>query len=635
MLLFSAIDWSTRIQRPQHLASRFAANGHRVFYVNPSFAPSDQARGAGAVVNDIAPRLFQVWLRAPAWVSAYRQAMDDALLARFLGALSVLEEEQGITTGILFVQLPFWTPLVLALRERKGWKLVYDCMDLHSGFATNEATMWTQEGRLATASDLIVTSSRLLRAKMAALNPRTLLVPNAAEFARFHGFTGEAPDALRGLQRPIIGYVGAVAAWFDARLLADVARARPDWTFVLVGGTDTADLNPLRGLRNVVLTGEKAYEEVPGYLYTFDVCVIPFRRLPLTDATNPVKFYEYLSAGKPVVAVPLPELEPYAAAGLVYLAEGPGAFTAAIERALSDNSPERRRQRLDFARRHTWDDRFRSLSRAIASVYPRVTVIIPTMDNLPLLRLCLDGLLRNTAWPNYSVVVVDNGSNDGTVTYLKELAEQFCHIQYISSEFNEGFAGAVNRGITSSWGEYVVPLNDDTIVTEGWLEALLRHLEAGRDVGMVGPVTNEAGNEAKIATAYSNVTEMEAFARKYVRAHAGRAFEVPVLGFFCVAIPRRVLDAVGLLDERFGVGMFEDDDLCHRVRLAGYRLLCAEDAFVHHFHSATFRRLPEEEYWRTFEANRTGFERKWNLRWVPHQYRARHEGNPAAVGATQ
>jgi GT2 family glycosyltransferase/glycosyltransferase involved in cell wall biosynthesis len=627
LLIFSIIDWRTRVQRPQHLAARCAAAGHRVFYVNPTFVPTDRQKSPGLVVDRVASNIHVVWLHAPAGVSAYRHPMDAALTARFLAALSALQDEQDIAGAIVVVQLPFWAPLAIALRDRKRWRIVYDCLDLHSGFATNGPHMDTEEANLVRASDLVVASSRLLLDKMAALNPRTVLIPNAADFTHFQEPMTEIPAALQGLRRPVIGYIGAVAAWFDSRLVAEAAKARPDWTFVLVGSTYTADLGPIRDLKNVQLVGEKSYDEIPAYLKAFDVCLIPFRRLPLTEAANPIKFYEYLAAGKPVVAVPLPELETFAAAGLLYLAADPETFVAAVERALVEDSLERRQQRVDFARRHTWDERFSRFSRAVRSVYPRVSVIVPTCNNLVLTRMCIEAVLRHTAWPNYEIVVVDNGSTDGTVAYLKDLRQQFDHVECILNQRNEGFPRAINQGITSSHGDYVVLLNNDVIVTRGWLETLVRHLEDDLSVGIVGPVTNLAGNEARVEVEYDSLEGMEAAARSYTRAHTGQAFEVPVLGFFCAVVPRRVLDAVGLLDERFGVGLFEDDDFSRRVRHAGFRLLCAEDAFVHHFHSATFRRMSEEDYLRTFEANRAEFERKWNVRWSPHRYRWQRAGS--------
>ncbi|MBM3121673.1 MAG: glycosyltransferase [Chloroflexi bacterium] len=622
LIVLAAIDWSRRFQRPQQLASQYAAHGHRVFYVDVSFERMRRGRDpVRPLIRMVRPEIFEVRLRSAKDLKAYRHSISDGILGPFLAAMETLRMEHGITDAACLVQLPFWRPLAVRLRERLGWKIVYDCLDRHSGFATNDAAMLDEEEPLARASDLVTATSQELYDTMATLNIRCLLLPNAADFTHFSAAVGDAPPGLQQVRKPIIGYIGAIAEWFDCALVGKLAHLKPQWTFALVGGTATADLKPLRGLPNVHLLGEQPYQTLPAYLHAFDACLIPFRRTPLTAATNPVKFYEYLSAGKPCVAVPLPELLSYEGEGLVYLAEDAAGFASQIERALAEDSPARAARRMQFASRHTWEDRFRRLDRAIRSIYPKVSIVIPTHNNLHLTRLCLEGILRNTSWPNYEIVVVDNASTDDTPAYLRGLAAQFDHVRYMQNARNEGFARAVNRGIMAASGDYIVLLNNDTIVARGWLTTLVRHLEAAPEVGMVGPVTNLAGNEAKIDAGYSGIEEMEAFAERHTRSHAGRAFDIPTLGFFCVAIPRRVLDAVGLLDERFGVGMFEDDDLSHRVRLAGYRLLCAEDAFVHHFHSATFRQMPEEEYLRAFDANRARFEQKWRLRWTPHRYR--------------
>src|SRR3990172_376732 len=150
---------------------------------------------------------------------------------------------------------------------------------------------------------------------------------------------------------------------------------------------------------------------------------------------------------------------------------------------------------------------------------------------------------------------------------------------------------------------------------------MVRYLEAHPEVGMIGPATNLAGNEAKIDVEYTTREEMEAFAARYTREHAGHTLEPRMLGFFCVVIRREIIEQVGPLDERFGIGMFEDDDFSLRVRRAGYRLVCTDGAFVHHFHSSTWHRFSPQEYARMFEANREKFEEKWNMRWTPHRYR--------------
>ena len=138
-------------------------------------------------------------------------------------------------------------------------------------------------------------------------------------------------------------------------------------------------------------------------------------------------------------------------------------------------------------------------------------------------------------------------------------------------------------------------------------------------MGMVGPVTNSAGNEAKIEVPYTDMDEMNEFARAYTAARDGEFFEIGMLAMYCMAMRTEVLNSVGLLDERFGIGMFEDDDYARRVREKGYRIICAEDAYVHHWGRASFSKLENEAYVRLFEKNRSLFEKKWNIKWSPHK----------------
>ena len=164
-------------------------------------------------------------------------------------------------------------------------------------------------------------------------------------------------------------------------------------------------------------------------------------------------------------------------------------------------------------------------------------------------------------------------------------------------------------------------LNADTRVTRGWVERLLRHLRCVPSVGLICPVTNHAGNEAKIQAFYQNAEQMEQFALEIAKRHMGERTELTIAPLFCAAISRRVWCEIGPLDERYEIGMFEDDDFSYRLRHAGYRIAAAEDCFIHHFGQGSFSQMRPESYNRIFEENRRKFEAKWNIKWEPHRTR--------------
>jgi GT2 family glycosyltransferase len=267
------------------------------------------------------------------------------------------------------------------------------------------------------------------------------------------------------------------------------------------------------------------------------------------------------------------------------------------------------------------------LARPIPVTYPpaadrpRASVILVTLNQLALTRMALESLLGNTNEVPYEIVVVDNGSSDGTPEYLRDLAARNPHVRMICNADNRGFPAASNQGLAAAKGEILVLLNNDTIVPPGWLSGLVAHL-ADPTVGLVGPVTNRCGNEAEVSTTYGTYGGLLAFAEERRHAAAGCTFDIPVAVMFCVALRRDVLHRVGPLDERFEIGMFEDDDYSRRVRQAGWRVVCAEDVFVHHFGEATIGALfTSARYSQVFEANRRRFEEKWRLTWQSHERR--------------
>ena len=248
---------------------------------------------------------------------------------------------------------------------------------------------------------------------------------------------------------------------------------------------------------------------------------------------------------------------------------------------------------------------------------PDVSIIVVTHGQLAVTRLCLESLLVNTAG-SFELVVVDNGSQDLTPQYLQRLADDQPIVRIVLLHDNVGFAAAVNLGVKRARGTTFVIVNNDVVFPSPWLATLTAHLDDPA-VGMVGPVSPGAPNEAQVPADFSTYDELCASADRRAHGHAGRFRDLEMLAMFCVAIRREVWDSVGPLDEQFGLGLFEDDDYSMRVRAAGWVLRCAEDCLVHHLGQASFGDLvPTGVHAELFERNRRRFEQKWSTRWTSH-----------------
>ncbi len=270
---------------------------------------------------------------------------------------------------------------------------------------------------------------------------------------------------------------------------------------------------------------------------------------------------------------------------------------------------------LPLALEHTSE-----LQAAVQDLFPKASLIILTYNNLDYTRQCLESIFSKTIYPNYEIVVVDNASTDGTSDYLQTVAASHSNVRLVLNKENRGFAAGNNQGVAASSGEYIAYLNNDIIVTPGWLSGLIAHL-SDPSIGAVGPVTNYAGNESRIAVDYHQISDLDEFAHRYTQAHAGQSFEIRMLALFCMLVHRTVIDSVGPLDEQFGVGMYEDDDFSLRIRQKGYRILCAEDVYIHHWGSAAFSQLAQERFNRLHLENRGKFESKWGTLWQPPRWR--------------
>jgi len=606
VLCLPIIDWRFRTQRPQHLMRGLGRRGWQVLFVSPDLDPG--ARDARIEPDPLAENVWNVILPSAGRRDIYRDTLSDSDLQRMVTALEALRRELRLPEVVVVCQLPFWRPLAVRLQQEWGSKLVYDRMDDHAAFDTNAPQMVGEEERLLTGADAVVATSRVLEDSALLHNPKTQRIANGCDWELWSKAVRSSDAASsRGA---VIGFFGAISGRFDVELVASLATARPDWRFLLIGSTYGADVAALDACPNVSLVGEKPYEELPAMAASFDVGIIPFVRQPLTDATNPVKFWEMLALGLPIVASPLPELEPYG--DLVHLAADHEGWLGAIERALGEGADgEMRARRLELARANSWQLRIDEFEDVLETVFPLVSILIVTWNNAEMTRLCLDSLCRVTRYPRYEVVVVDNGSTDETPAMLRAAEAEMAGLRILLNMENRGFAAASNRATRTAKGDILCFLNNDTVLTDGWLTTLVRALERDPGLGMAGPVTNAIGNEARVHVGYDELTGMPSWAADWVWSHRGEAFEIPMLAFFCTAIRREVWEEVGELDERFGIGTFEDDDYCRRLRDAGYRLECRRDAFVHHWQGASFALLKDGETDALFERNRRAYRAKW------------------------
>lgn len=614
-IMFGVIPWHFRHQRPQHLGQGLTQSDRRVFYISPSFI-DDERPGFEAQPLDSSGRLFEVKLHAKAAPSIYTSLPGIDVIEQLQASIGELLDWADSKLAISLVQHPFWKDIAAPIPNSR---MVYDCMDHHEGFDNTAPEMVSLERGLLEQADLTITTSDYLDRTVGLVAHNRAVIRNGGEYEHFAHKPATIYSDSKG--RRIIGYYGAIAEWFDRDLVEATARRFPEYCILLIGA-DTAHVKSRLGaLSNVIFIGEVPYDDLPYYLYSFDVCLLPFRIIPLTLATNPVKVYEYLSAGKPIVSVDLPEMAQFGE--LVRVAGCQDAFLAAITEVL--NCPETTeiiQMRKTFAKGQTWDHRVASLISHAESTTsdPRVSIIVVTYNNIELTQACLRSIDEQSHYANIEIIVVDNASSDGSQDFLTEWAGTAVNRKLICNNDNRGFAAANNQGLEIATGDFLVLLNNDTHVTPGWVRTLVKHFSRDKSAGLIGPVTNNIGNEAKINISYTDMSDMITEAAAYTRRHIGKTFPVRTVAFFCVMMHRDTYTKVGPLDESFGRGFFEDDDYCRRVEQTGLRIMCVEDVFIHHELSASFDMLKQQERQTLFLDNKKIYEKKWG-EWVPHKYR--------------
>ncbi|UPM55148.1 glycosyltransferase [Gottfriedia acidiceleris] len=237
----------------------------------------------------------------------------------------------------------------------------------------------------------------------------------------------------------------------------------------------------------------------------------------------------------------------------------------------------------------------------------KTSIIILTYNQLEVSKKCFESLAKYTKEDEVEIIVIDNGSTDGTREYLKSNPSFIT----IFNEINMGFAKGCNQGIEVATGDNLLFLNNDTIVTENWLDAMLTLLYSNDKIGMVGPVSNYVSGLQRINVDYQNDQEINEFSLRYCASVKGMSKQVLRLVGFCLLVRRELIDRLVGFDERFKLGSFEDDDICLRAILEGYELHIALDSFVHHYGHMTFNGNSDININHLYIENRMKYIEKW------------------------
>lgn len=240
------------------------------------------------------------------------------------------------------------------------------------------------------------------------------------------------------------------------------------------------------------------------------------------------------------------------------------------------------------------------------------SIIIPTYNKRGLLNECIRAIRQHTHSP-YEIIVVDDGSTDGTADYCRQAG-----LIFISKPYNSGYPITCNMGMLLASGDVIVLLNNDVIVSKGWLDNLYAALYEEEHIGIVGPITNYASGKQQVYHEYDNMEQFHRIASQVNQPDPDKRLHVSRIVGLCFVMKREVLEKVGLLDERFSPGHYEDDDYCLRARMNGYEIVICGDVLVHHYGSRSFREQGDQALQRLVQQNYERFVQKWNL--DPHQF---------------
>ena len=365
LICVSDTAWSGLPGRTSQLVRRL--KNTRVMYIDP---PPEKGRGVTAKAGEGEQAGKQITVLTPPPSNVRRAGFGNTRRQRKLGRfLAERARDYGFETPLLWLT----GPLELELLDRFAHgPVIFDCQELPP---EGDAKAMARVEALAKQARVVFAQSEGARNTLSAWNPRTALIPNGVEFELFQRARDEAlafPNDLFTVKNPILGHVGTLGEHLELGFVEQAAIVHPEWSFVFIGECpDTGTVRRLKELKNVHMLGVKPQKQLPMYLCRFDVCVNLYRGGGLSPDISPMKLYEYLASGKPVVSTPQPA-QTLDYADVIYIAGTATEWIEACRKAVMERDAWRVRQRMSYAKASSWDARVVDVEHALAEL---------TMDN--------------------------------------------------------------------------------------------------------------------------------------------------------------------------------------------------------------------------------------------------------------
>jgi glycosyltransferase involved in cell wall biosynthesis len=377
IICLSTHFWDERWFRKQEFMSRFARD-NRVLFVEPSYS---MARGAEEHLAEVATNRFLLpqveqrkaslhLLKPPRGLPKWGDPRVERLNYRWYGrVVGRAAERLGFRDSILWVYRPaFFSGIDAIPHSRLVFDLVDDLAayggDDHAGAAYVEGLI---DG-LVRRADLLVVTAKTLEERYGGDARAVVQVANGFDGDLFSPDRPvELPAEAAGLTRPVLGFIGTLFNFLDFELMEEVARTHHDKTVLLVGPVEAnaeSAVERLVAIPNVVHVGRQPQATMPAWVSAFDVCLNPFKRSRVADSVNPLKVYEYLAAGKPVVSTPMEALRREDAGSMVAFADGASEFSRQIDRCLEPGVQSATEERRQAALPYSWERLFGRLETA-------------------------------------------------------------------------------------------------------------------------------------------------------------------------------------------------------------------------------------------------------------------------------